>query len=50
MKVIIERLGHLGDGVAHSEFLELDLSQLQKEKSVVYDVKGVLGEYVDGRL
>ena len=37
-------------GVAHSEFLELDLSQLQKEKSVVYDVKGVLGENVDGRL
>ncbi len=37
-------------GVAHSEFLELDLSQLQNDKSVVYDVKGVLGENVDGRL
>lgn len=37
-------------GVAHFEFLDLDLSQLQNEKSLLYDVKGVLGEQVDGRL
>ena len=29
-------------GVAHNEFLDLDLSALQNEKSIIYDVKGVL--------
>ncbi len=29
-------------GVAHKEFLELDLNSLIKENSVVYDVKGIL--------
>ncbi|WP_199734689.1 nucleotide sugar dehydrogenase [Flavobacterium sp. RSP15] len=37
-------------GVAHAAFLAIDLSQLQKETSVLYDVKGVLGDAVDGRL
>jgi UDP-N-acetyl-D-galactosamine dehydrogenase len=37
-------------GVAHAAFLNLDFSQLQNEKSVLYDVKGVLGNKVDGRL
>ncbi|MNT19952.1 UDP-N-acetyl-D-glucosamine 6-dehydrogenase [compost metagenome] len=37
-------------GVAHATFLNLDLSQLQNENSLLYDVKGVLGEGVDGRL
>jgi UDP-N-acetyl-D-glucosamine/UDP-N-acetyl-D-galactosamine dehydrogenase len=37
-------------GVAHREFLNLDLSQLQNAKSLLYDVKGVLGTVVDGRL
>ena len=37
-------------GVAHKEFLELDLTQLQKSNSILYDVKGVLGDLVDGRL
>ncbi|WP_165929294.1 nucleotide sugar dehydrogenase [Flavobacterium hiemivividum] len=37
-------------GVAHTAFLKLDLSQLQNTKSVLYDVKGVLGDEVDGRL
>jgi UDP-N-acetyl-D-galactosamine dehydrogenase len=37
-------------GVAHSAFLDLDLSQLQNSASVIYDVKGVLGDGVDGRL
>jgi UDP-N-acetyl-D-galactosamine dehydrogenase len=36
-------------GVAHKEFLELDLTTLQKDLSIVYDVKGVL-KTVDGRL
>lgn len=36
-------------GVAHQEFLKLDLEALKKENAVVYDVKGVLEE-VDGSL
>ena len=30
-------------GVAHQEFLQLDLETLKKDKAVVYDVKGILG-------
>lgn len=38
-------------GVAHKEFLSLDVKTLLNEKSVVYDVKGVLDrDVVDGRL
>jgi UDP-N-acetyl-D-galactosamine dehydrogenase len=37
-------------GVSHSAFLKIDLSQLQNSNSIIYDVKGVLGEKVDGRL
>lgn len=37
-------------GVAHQEFLNLDYSKLQNESSILYDVKGVLREGVDGRL
>lgn len=37
-------------GVAHSEFLKIDFSNLQKEKSLIYDVKGVLGSLADNRL
>lgn len=37
-------------GVSHAEFLELDFSNLQKEKSLIYDVKGVLGALADNRL
>lgn len=37
-------------GVAHNEFLSLDLDQFRKETSIVYDVKGVLGIEVDGCL
>lgn len=29
-------------GVAHQEFLDLDLDSLKKEKAIVYDVKGML--------
>jgi len=37
-------------GVAHKEFLELDMASLQKECAVLYDVKGILGKNVDGKL
>ncbi|SNR49590.1 nucleotide sugar dehydrogenase [Flavobacterium sp. ov086] len=37
-------------GVAHNEFLSLDFSELQKENSLLYDVKGVLGAIADNRL
>ncbi|WP_322549070.1 nucleotide sugar dehydrogenase [Flavobacterium psychraquaticum] len=37
-------------GVAHQEFLALDLPNLLKENSVLYDVKGVLKGNVDGKL
>ena len=37
-------------GVAHQEFLDLDLTKLQNSNSLLYDVKGVLGKEVDGRL
>jgi len=36
--------------VAHKEFIELDLKPLLKKKSVVYDVKGVLGHKADAKL
>lgn len=37
-------------GVAHNEFLELDFKSLQKNKSILYDVKGILNVNVDGKL
>ncbi len=37
-------------GVSHKEFLELNFSELQKENSLLYDVKGVLGAIADNRL
>jgi len=37
-------------GVAHNEFLKLEFSELQKENSLLYDVKGVLGTIADNRL
>jgi UDP-N-acetyl-D-galactosamine dehydrogenase len=37
-------------GVAHKEFMALDLTLMQKENSVVYDVKGVLEGNIDGKL
>lgn len=36
--------------VSHNEFKELDFNSLKKEASVIYDVKGVLNENVDGKL
>lgn len=37
-------------GVAHKEFLNLKFSALQNGNSILYDVKGVLEENVDGKL
>ncbi len=37
-------------GVAHKEFLDLDIASLQKEESILYDVKGILKCEVDGKL
>jgi UDP-N-acetyl-D-galactosamine dehydrogenase len=37
-------------GVAHKEFLALDLNSLVNEDSVIYDVKGILKSSIDGRL
>jgi UDP-N-acetyl-D-galactosamine dehydrogenase len=37
-------------GVSHKEFLKLDLEELRKDVSVLYDVKGVLEGNVDGKL
>lgn len=37
-------------GVAHEEFLNLNINLLRKENSVLYDVKGILIDKVDGRL
>jgi UDP-N-acetyl-D-galactosamine dehydrogenase len=45
-----EKFDALVLGVAHSEFLQMEFSNLQKEKSLIYDVKGVLGSLADNRL
>lgn len=37
-------------GVAHKEFLSMDMQKFKKDKSILYDVKGVLGTEVDGNL
>ena len=37
-------------GVGHNEFLDLDLESLCNPNSVLYDIKGVLKQKVDGRL
>jgi UDP-N-acetyl-D-galactosamine dehydrogenase len=37
-------------GVSHKEFLSLDYKSLRNENSVLYDVKGILGNQVDGKL
>jgi UDP-N-acetyl-D-galactosamine dehydrogenase len=37
-------------GVAHREFLDLDINALRNNCSILYDVKGVLVDDVDGKL
>jgi UDP-N-acetyl-D-galactosamine dehydrogenase len=46
----VEKFDAIVLGVAHNEFLKLNFSDLQKENSLLYDVKGVLGEIADNRL
>lgn len=37
-------------GVAHNEFMSLDFNKFKNENAVVYDVKGILKQDVDGKL
>lgn len=37
-------------GVAHNEFLNIDLDALKKDCAIVYDVKGILIDVADGKL
>lgn len=37
-------------GVAHNEFKTMHLQDFKKEHSVIYDVKGILGNQADGKL
>ncbi|WP_306353565.1 nucleotide sugar dehydrogenase [Flavobacterium sp. '19STA2R22 D10 B1'] len=46
----IEKFDTIVLGVAHNAFLELELDDFRKEKSIIYDVKGVIRKKVDGRL
>lgn len=49
-KVPNEKFDTIILGVAHDEFKNLNISNLQNSLSIIYDVKGVLGDQVDGRL
>lgn len=47
----IEKFDAVIMGVAHKQFLDLDVKSLIKEGGVIYDVKGLLSrDIVDGRL
>ncbi len=37
-------------GVAHKEFAAINFESIKKEKSILYDVKGILGSQADGKL
>ena len=37
-------------GVAHNEFADIEYDLIKKENSVLYDVKGILGDQADGKL
>lgn len=37
-------------GVAHQEFINIDLDKLKQKDSIVYDVKGFLSANIDGKL
>ncbi|WP_405224972.1 nucleotide sugar dehydrogenase [Dokdonia sp. Asnod1-B02] len=45
-----EKFDAIVQAVAHKEFASLDLNSLKNDKSVVYDVKGVLGNKADAKL
>jgi UDP-N-acetyl-D-galactosamine dehydrogenase len=46
----IEKFDAVVLGVAHKSFLDMNLSILQKDTSILYDVKGIIGNEVDGKL
>lgn len=48
--MLVEKFDALVLGVAHKAFLEMNLSILQKDTSILYDVKGVIGNEVVGKL
>ena len=37
-------------GVAHNDFLQMDIAKMRNSNSVLYDVKGILTANVDGKL
>lgn len=37
-------------GVAHNQFKKMDIASLRKENSILYDVKGILGNIADAKL
>ena len=37
-------------GVSHTVFLKMNLSSLRNETSILYDIKGVIRDEVDGKL
>jgi UDP-N-acetyl-D-glucosamine/UDP-N-acetyl-D-galactosamine dehydrogenase len=37
-------------GVSHNEFLSINFNELLNENGIIYDVKGVLTQFTDGRL
>jgi UDP-N-acetyl-D-galactosamine dehydrogenase len=45
-----EKYDALVIGVSHDEFFKLDIPNLQKKNSILYDVKGILNKQVDGSL
>ena len=49
-EIPLEKFDAIILGVAHNEFLSLDLDELKKEKAIVYDVKGILECQVEGKL
>ena len=49
-KIPIEKFDAIILGVAHNEFLHLEIDSLRNEKSILYDVKGILENNVDGKL
>lgn len=49
-KVPNEKFDSVVLAVAHKEFLDINLDDFKNERSVVYDVKGVLTCHIDGKL
>ncbi|MNK00952.1 UDP-N-acetyl-D-glucosamine 6-dehydrogenase [compost metagenome] len=37
-------------GVAHKEFIDMNFKAIRKNNSIIYDVKGILGDKADGKL